>query len=173
MPKLTGIDFLKSIENSPKVILTTAYREYALQSYEYGVVDYLLKPITFKRFFKAVSKLQKITLEMDNTIVSSKVDSIFVHANRRGIKIVLAEVLYIEGLKDYVKIHCSKQTVVVKETLSQLSNRLPSSFLRVHRSYVVNTEKISAYTAKDIEVGDFEIPIGGTYKTLLFNFLKK
>lgn len=173
MPKLTGIDFLKSIRNSPKVVLTTAYREYAVDSYEYGVLDYLLKPITFKRFFKTVDKLQLNNSEEGQPTTSGKIESIFVHANKKQIKIVLEEVLYIEGLKDYVKIHLLDRRVIVKEHLSQILNRLPDTFLRVHRSYIVNTQKISAYTAKDVEIGDLEIPIGGTYKTLVLNSLKR
>ncbi len=173
MPKLTGIDFLKSIRNPPKVVLTTAYREYAIDSYEYGVVDYLLKPITFNRFFKAVNKLQMNNLELDKATTTSKIESIFVHANKKQIKIVLEEVLYIESLKDYVKIHFIDRRIIVKEHLSQILKSLPNTFLRVHRSYIINTKKISAYTAKDVEIGNFEIPIGGTYKTLVLNILKR
>lgn len=172
MPKLTGFDFLKSIQNPPKVILTTAYREYALDSYEFGIVDYILKPITFDRFFKAVNKLQLSNLELDKPSKTSDVESIFVYANKKQIKIELEDVLYIESLKDYVKIHFLDKKVVVKEQLSQLLSRLPQTFLRVHRSYIVNTKKISAFTAKDIEIGTIEIPIGGTYKDLVLNNLR-
>jgi DNA-binding LytR/AlgR family response regulator len=173
MPKLTGIDFLKSIKNSPKIILTTAYREYAVDSYEYGVLDYLLKPITFNRFFKAVNKLHSNPLEVEEQIESSMVESIFVYANKKQNKIILEEATHIEGLKDYVKIHLQERNFVVKETLSQILKRLPNSFLRVHRSYIVNIKKVTAYTAKDVELGHIEIPIGGSYKAFVINILSK
>lgn len=172
MPKLTGIDFLKSLHHHPKVILTTAYREYALESYEYEVVDYLLKPITFTRFLKAVNKLQENTVGKEEKAFSNEASSIFVQSNKKQIKVELEEVLYIESLKDYVKIHFLDKRVVVKEQLNQIQKRLPDTFLRTHRSYMVNTQKITAYTSKDIEIGDFEIPIGATYKDVVINYLK-
>jgi len=172
MPKLTGMDFLKSIQNPPKIILTTAYREYAVEGYEYGVVDYLLKPITFNRFFKAINRLQ-VNLKVQQSETNHQSESIFVHANKKQIKIDFAKVLYIESLKDYIKIHLKDKKVVVKESLSQIESRLPHTFLRVHRSYIVNCTKISAYTAKDVEIDAIEIPIGGTFKDFVLAYLKR
>ncbi|NQZ45850.1 MAG: response regulator transcription factor [Flavobacteriaceae bacterium] len=173
MPKLTGLDFLKTLTHPPQVILTTAYREYAVDSYEFGVVDYLLKPITFERFFKAVGKLQQPATPTEPREHASRQDAIFVQVNKKQLKIGLAEVLYIESLKDYVKIHLADRRVVVKEPLNQLLQRLPNTFLRVHRSYVVNTDQVTAYTAKDVEIGAQEIPIGGTYKEGVIDLLSR
>ncbi|MET1260592.1 LytTR family DNA-binding domain-containing protein [Flagellimonas sp. DF-77] len=172
MPKLTGLDFLKTLTHPPQVILTTAYREYAVDSYEFGVVDYLLKPITFERFFKAIGKLQQPTKSAEPREHSPRQEAIFVQANKKQLKINLAEVLYIESLKDYVKLHLADRRVVVKEPLNQLLQRLPNTFLRVHRSYVVNTDQVTAFTAKDVEIGTLEIPIGGTYKEGVLLVLK-
>lgn len=173
MPKLTGIDFLKSIPNPPSIIFTTAYREYALESYELQVVDYLLKPITFTRFFQAVKKLNIPILKPQHTIDATK-DHIYVYSNKKHIKVLLGDVLYIESIKDYLKIHMINETVVIKERISHFENQLPDSlFRRVHRSYIVNIPQVTAFTHNDIEIGKIEIPIGGMYKDKILGILKK
>ena len=169
MPTLTGIDFLKSLRNPPKVIFTTAYREYALESYELEVLDYLLKPIPFNRFFQAIDKYFK-------TIPSNKISSpdenskedianyIYVNVNKKHHKVLFDDILYVESLKDYIRIHTSENSIMTKEKISDFEQLLPSFFLRTHRSYIVNTEKITAFTSQDVEIGNLEIPLGISYK---------
>jgi len=178
MPLMTGIDFVKSLQHVPSIIFTTAYREYAVESYELEVVDYLLKPISFTRFFKAINKFlnskQKETEpvnRVDDIVVESP-DFIFVNANKKHIKILFEEILYVESIKDYVRIHTKEQRIVTKDKISEFEQKLPFTFLRVHRSFIVNTQKISAFTAHDIEIGAIEIPIGGSYKQKVIDRLK-
>jgi len=174
MPGLNGIDFIKSLANPPSIILTTAYREYAMESYEIEVVDYLLKPISFSRFFKAINKyLKSINIVAVEQVVEQKTSqgSIYVYSNKKNIKVYLEEILYIESLKDYVRIHTSQQQIISKDTISRYEELLPNSFLRVHRSFIINKEKISAFTQHDIEIGEQEIPIGSSYKKKVIELL--
>lgn len=176
MPLLSGIDFLKTIPNVPKVIFTTAYRHYAIESYELDVVDYLLKPISFSRFFKAINKYKSSTHIPVATItpVDEEVTNnhMYVNANKKHIKIEFDDILYIESIKDYIRIHLANSTVVTKESISNFENKLPSEFLRIHRSFIANTNKITAFTKVDIEIGTKEIPIGASYKENVISFLK-
>ena len=178
MPMLTGIEFLKSLSNPPRVIFTTAYREYAIESYELDVVDYLLKPISFDRFFKAINKYFKVVETKSVTVVAeSKLDDstrhIYVNMNKKHHKILFADILYAESLKDYVRIHTLDASIITKDKISDFEKKLPSSFLRTHRSYIVNQSKITAFTAQDIEIGDIEIPIGISYKKGVLEVLKQ
>jgi len=162
MPRLKGTDFLKNLENKPKVIFTTAFREYALEGFELNVVDYLLKPINFTRFLKAIGKF----LESTNTLVKPiEPTYTFVQSNKKNIKIMLDDVLYIVSMKEYVHIHFKDKKVVFKGGITAFEQKLNSRFARVHRSYIVNLNKITAYTKSDIEIGEIEIPIGESYKT--------
>ena len=176
MPLLTGIEFLKSLSNPPKVIFTTAYREYAIESYELEVVDYLLKPISFDRFFKAINKFFKTIESKPSTVVVSEPQEtskyIFVNANKKQHKISFSEIAYVESIKDYIRIHLTGKTIVTKDKISEFEHKLPSNFLRTHRSYIVNADKITAYTVNDIEIGELEIPIGISYKKQLLEKLK-
>lgn len=173
MPMITGLDFLKTLHHPPRVIFTTAYRDYAVESYELQVVDYLLKPITFSRFFQAVSKLNTPP-EAKEAKLSSGQDYLFVQVNRKNIKVVLDTILYVESLKDYLKIHTATETIVVKERISAFAKALPEDkFIQVHRSYIVAQEKVTAFTQQDIEIGRIEIPIGGSYKDYVLKVLKR
>ncbi len=161
MPLLKGTDFLKNLNKKPKVIFTTAFREYALEGFELNVVDYLLKPINFTRFLKAVEKF----LEVSNKGIGSLESTYtFVQSNKKNIKIILEDVLYVESMKEYVRVHFKDRKVVFKGGLTAFEQKLNPHFLRVHRSYIVNTNKITAYTKSDIEIGEIEIPIGNSYK---------
>ncbi len=178
MPGLTGIELIKSLQNPPDIIFTTAYRDYAVESYELNVVDYLLKPITINRFLKAINKyLDKTNTKkrLVNSISAHKEkdDFMYVSTNRKHIKISFEEVLYVESLKDYVCIHMPKEDIMTKYKISDFENKLPEYFLRVHRSYIINTKKITAYTSHDIEIDKHEIPIGVSYKKEVTIFLKK
>lgn len=177
MPLLTGIEFLKSLSNPPKVIFTTAYREYAIESYELEVVDYLLKPISFDRFFKAINKYFKTVeiKEKKEVVVSGKeynTGFMYVNVNKKHHKILFSEILYAESLKDYVQIHTKETSIITKDKISDFEQKLPEHFLRTHRSYIVNTNKITAYTTKDVEIGELEIPIGISYKKQVMQNLK-
>ncbi len=177
MPLLSGIDFIKTIPNVPKVIFTTAYRNYAIESYELDVVDYLLKPISFSRFFKAINKYKTMVQlpisTMDQTGEVLINDHIYVNANKKFIKVEFDEILYVESLKDYVGIHLSDKTVVTKDAISNFETKLSSQFLRIHRSFIVNTKRVTAFTKVDVEIGDTELPIGTSYKENVMLFLKK
>lgn len=176
MPLLNGIDFLKALDNPPKVIFTTAYRNYAVESYELNIVDYLLKPISFTRFFKAINKYQSLTNLPISRIEQKEEklinDHIYVNANKKFIKINFDQIHYIESLKDYIKIHLEEKKVVTKDSISNFEQKLPQEFLRIHRSFIVNTTKITAFTKLDVEIGDKEIPIGVSYKNRVTDFLK-
>ncbi len=177
MPLLTGIEFLKSLSNPPKVIFTTAYREYAVDGYELDVVDYLLKPISFDRFFKAINKYFKTVESTYSTAVDTTENKqssgfIYVNVNKKHYKVLFSEILYAESLKDYVQIHTKEKTIITKDKISDFEQKLPKHFIRIHRSYIVNMDEITAYTAHDVELGRLEIPIGVSYKKQLLKILK-
>ncbi|WP_271784493.1 LytR/AlgR family response regulator transcription factor [Aquimarina algiphila] len=174
MPVLKGLDFLKAVKNPPKVIITTAYREYAIQGYDLDIVDYLLKPISFDRFVKAVDRYYERTQSPILTITQeeSKDAFFYVNVNKKHIKIIFEDILYIESLKDYVRIHTVHQKLVVKSNIGKIETQLPSTlFLRTHRSYIVAINRITAYTQKDIEIGEIEIPVGSSYSSKVFSLL--
>ncbi len=177
MPTLTGIDFLKSLSNTPKVIFTTAYREYAIESYELEVLDYLLKPIPFERFFKAVDKYFKSVSSINTQTLLSKPTEmpnyIQINMNKKHHRILFDDIIYAESLKDYVKVHTKGMSIITKEKISDFETKLPDFFIRTHRSYIVNSKKITAFTSQDVELGDKEIPIGISYKQQVFAILKK
>lgn len=177
MPKLTGIDFLKTLQHPPKVIFTTAYRDYALESYELNAIDYLLKPISFDRLLKAIGKvygqMTTITPDITSTIIENG-DHIYVKADKKMVKIKLNEVLHIESLKDYVRIKTTNKTIITHQKISQLEEKLPKNdFLRVHRSYIIATQKVDSFSGAIIEIGEKEIPIGRNYKNQVISFLNE
>jgi DNA-binding LytR/AlgR family response regulator len=167
MPFISGIEFIRSLKNPPAVILTTAYKEFALESYDLNVVDYLLKPISFERFLKAINKLDIDVSDVPKPVVTdTKSDSfIYVKSEKKNVKILLKEILFIESLKDYIKIHTIDKTIITQVSISTIEQRLPDNFLRVHRSFIVAKDKITAYTQHDLEIGKLQIPIGRNYKT--------
>lgn len=175
MPLLSGIDFLKTLQNPPKVIFTTAYRNYAMESYDLDVVDYLLKPISFIRFLKAVNKYKSlVNIAIPESAIKEEVanDHLYVNTNRKFMKLNFKDVLYIESLKDYVKIYLNDKSVITKDSIRNFIKKLPKEFLRIHRSFIVNTNKITAFTKVDVEIGEREIPIGASYKEDVIGFLK-
>jgi len=172
MPVLKGTDFLKNLVHKPKVIFTTAHREYAIESYELNVVDYLLKPIVFNRFFKAIEKFLDTQIVVNSSAKTTELTHIFVQSNKKNIKVSYDEILYVESIKDYIKIHTTESQLVIKHGISAFEEKLDSRFLRVHRSYIVNSQKVTAYTKQDIEIGDLEIPIGDLYKKTTLEKLK-
>lgn len=169
MPFISGIDFIKSMQNAPQIIITTAHREFAVESYELNVLDYLLKPISFERFLKAIDKLDHPGSEnLKPPAEDSQSDSfIYVKSERKNLKILLNEILYIESLKDYIKIHTANKTIITQVPISEIERRLPEKFLRVHRSFIIAKDKITAYTQHDLEIGKHQIPIGRNYKAIV------
>ncbi|WP_394748930.1 LytR/AlgR family response regulator transcription factor [Spongiimicrobium salis] len=169
MPVVTGIDFIKHTKIQPKVIITTAYREYALEGYELDIIDYLLKPISFIRFYKSINKYKALqSPSLPSSSLETTTDHIFVNANKRMIRILFNDILFIDSIKDYVRIHTQTDTVITKDKISTFIQRLPSHFLRSHRSYIINTNKIASLTSKDvILVTGMEIPIGASYKEII------
>jgi two-component system LytT family response regulator len=178
MPQLTGIDFLKTLKKAPAVIFTTAYREYALEGYELDVVDYLLKPITFDRFFKAIEKYHLRVAPPGNAqkIISSKQESfIYIKTGNKFHKIDSAEIIFIESVKDYIVVHRDgKEKLTAKYKISDLEEDLKGkNFLRIHRSFIINPSWISAFTHQDVELGAVQLPIGNSYKEYAMKMLKK
>lgn len=171
MPKITGVEFLKTLNHPPKVIFTTAYRDYALDAYELDVIDYLLKPISFERFMKAINKYYEIAsgdFLIYNQSSSNGTDAtpyIYIKADKKFHKVYLNEILYIEALKDYLKIHCVNKKLVTLGQIGEFEKKLPENlFVRVHRSYIAALEKITAFNATQVDIGEKEIPIGRSYK---------
>jgi len=177
MPQLTGLDFLKSLTKPPKVIITTAYREYALDGYELDVIDYLLKPIPFERFMKAINKYyqsvsEPIMVSGSNHNAEDSNSFIYVKADKKTVKILLNEIVFIESLKDYVQIHTSKTSIVTKNQISKLEEKLPQDkFVRIHKSFIVSISKINAFTSNTIEIKNKELPIGRNYKNIVMKAL--
>ena len=177
MPKLSGIDFLKTLKQPPKVIFTTAFRDYALEGFELEIVDYLLKPIPFERFLKAVAKVLHHPATTTPAAPKQEVipdNYVYFKVDKKMIKTKMTDVLYIESIKDYVKVKTSDKEIVTQQKISYLEESLPrEQFLRIHRSFIVNLEKIDAYTATDVEIGKQSIPIGRNYKNDVMKILAK
>ena len=176
MPQLKGTDFLKTLKHPPKVIFTTAYSEYALEGYELDAIDYLMKPVPFDRFLKAVNKAYQFALpKKDNfpeTAEKKSASFIYFRADRKMIKVMLQDISYIESMKDYVKVYTSNGTIVTKQSISSVEAMLPEkSFIRIHRSYIVSLDKIKTFTSELIEVDKTEVPIGKLYRNGVMKIL--
>ncbi|MBN9297738.1 MAG: response regulator transcription factor [Filimonas sp.] len=171
LPQLTGTDFLKTLRNPPKVIFTTAYQEYALEGYELDAVDYLLKPIRFDRFIKAINKAFQLsgykTMPEEAPVRESHQQDSFVYfrADRKMVKVMLTDILYIESMKDYVKVIMTDGLLVTKQSITSVEAMLPAKmFIRCHRSFIVSLAHIKTFTTEVIEIGKAEIPIGKLYR---------
>ncbi|OKS88775.1 LytR/AlgR family response regulator transcription factor [Mucilaginibacter polytrichastri] len=170
MPHLTGIELLRTLKNPPAIVLTTAYREYALEGYELNVIDYLLKPISFDRFIKAIDRYESLrnpknfNLSNQRAVDASPDGFIYVKSDKKMVRVQLKDILYIEGLKDYVKIHFEGKSLVTYRSLISFEEMLSANhFLRVHRSFIISLDHISAYSAAQIEIDKIIIPIGNSY----------
>ena len=187
MPQLTGIDFLKTLTRPPLVIFTTAYPNYALEGFELNALDYLLKPISLERFIKAVNKaVEQIKLQRNEPGSASSnaaegsdhPDYIFVKADKKLIKVNYHDIIYIEGLKDYVIIRMENQRVITLQTMKSLEDKLPAPrFKRIHRSYIINIDKINAIVGNMVEVMEKNLPkhlpIGKNYRDELNDMIEK
>jgi len=176
LPKLKGLDFIKTLKNPPNIIITTAYHEYALQGYELNVVDYLMKPIAFNRFLVAVNKLRQSneTTPAQPAMTENERGYLFFNVSKKKVKVYFDEVLYIESVKEYINISTTNKSILVKFQLSQMETLLPkNNFIRIHRSFIVAKSKIDAFSATDVEINNKLIPIGRSYKELVLSVIEK
>lgn len=173
LPKLNGMDLLKTLRGNYPVILTTAYHQYALQGYELDVVDYLLKPIEFSRFVQGVNKVfARLGLAPETKTKEEKYH--FFNVDKTRVKVMEADILYIESLKDYVRIYTGDKKIITKFRIGEMEELLrDGNFLRIHKSYIVNAGKISAYSATGVEINSKKLPIGRTYRKNAGSFLLK
>jgi DNA-binding LytR/AlgR family response regulator len=177
MPDISGLQLLREIQPKPLVILITAYEKYALEGFELDVVDYLVKPVSYNRFLKAAVKARDLTLLHRAALTGKVVDepqgvaeSMFVKSDYKQVRVNYSEILYIEGLKDYVKIYTSEKPVITQMSIKAIAGMLPEKgFIRVHRSFIVNLQKIQFVHRMQIRVGNKDIPIGGSYRESFFN----
>jgi two-component system, LytTR family, response regulator len=171
MPHLLGTNFLRTLKNPPKVIFTTAYRKYAVEGFELDAVDFLLKPINFERFLKGVNKVLQVNLQGNTDVVSSESPAesvppfLYFRANRKMVKVLFNEIMYIEGLNDYIKIITINKTIITKHLLASLEEMLPpNEFIRIHKSFIIAINKIESFNADSVEIGKKEIPVGRLFK---------
>lgn len=167
LPGISGLQFLQSLPTIPLVVLTTAYAEYAVEGYEFNVIDYLLKPISFERFSKTVSKIVDGRMLPQLSGESRKLagDHFFVKSNSKFFRVNFSSINYIEGMKDYLKIHTGESTLITHQTMTDIEKLLPpGKFIRVHKSYIVAIPHIRAIYGNSIEVNSVTIPIGSSYK---------
>lgn len=165
MPEMTGLELIESMQHKPQIIITTAYREYAVEGFDLDVLDYLVKPIPFKRFVKAIDKFLDLYTSKPLNPPPESPAFILVKADRKTLKITLDDIIYIEGIKDYVRIVLPGQKIMTKTSIGNFFEELPADrFIRVHKSFIVARGKITAWSAQNVELGGVEIPVGRTYK---------
>ncbi|MBA6155089.1 response regulator transcription factor [Tenacibaculum sp. S7007] len=170
MPKLKGFEFLKALQNPPKVIVTTAYQEHALEGYELNIVDYLLKPFSFERFIKAINKIDvsNTKASVASTLTSKSDERIFVKSSKKMIQINLKDILFVEAIGNYCKIITVDDEIQIREKISDFINVLPTDkFFQVHKSFIISKNHINSIEGNRIFINDFIIPIGKVYKTNL------
>ena len=168
MPKMTGLTLLRSLNVGPKVIVTTAFRDYALDAFELDVIDYLLKPISQDRFLKSISKYhvyagKLLPSEGEKSVYASSY--IFLKVGREQVKVFLKDILFIEGLKDYIKVHTAEKMLIAYDRLGYMEEKLPEThFQRVHKSFIIALDKVRHFNSDSTRIGDRDIPIGRMYK---------
>lgn len=167
MPGITGLEFLKILKNRPQVILTTAYRDYALDGFEYEVTDYLLKPIALERFLQAIHKVRQTDTPKSMTPAAPKItrESIIIKQDKKLYKVFLDEISHIEGLKDYVKVHTSRRLYITYHTMQGILKELNAGdFMRVHKSFIINLQQFRSLEGSIISLTDKTVPLGRTYR---------
>lgn len=175
MPKLMGFDFLKTLPNSPKVIVTTAYKEYALEGYELNIIDYLLKPFSFERFLKAINKATHLRSDSCQLQAKNKgVDQyIFLYSDKKHVQVKLDDILFVEAAGNYCKVVLNENQILIREKISDVLELLsPEKFIQVHKSYIVAKSKITVIEGNRIQINDNQIPIGKLYKMNVLDSLK-
>ncbi|MBN2519102.1 MAG: response regulator transcription factor [Bacteroidales bacterium] len=181
MPNITGLDFVKTLDQPPMIIFTTAYSSHALEGFELNAIDYLVKPISFERFFKAISKAYEIynlkknkNISQDLSETTDPVNFLMVKSEYKTVKVNLNEILYIEGLKDYLKIYIGQKPLLTKSTLKNIEEKLPpDKFIRVHKSYIVSIAHINSIANNRIIIGEKLIPVGNQYKLNFYTVIDK
>jgi DNA-binding LytR/AlgR family response regulator len=175
LPKILGTSFVRTLHNPPKIIFTTAHSEYAAEAFELDAVDYLLKPITFERFLKGVNKVTNLIIPAEMTSVPQSHGFLYFRAERKMVKVFLADIQYVESIKDYINIfRCGLPPLHVKQSITAIESLLPANlFVRIHRSYIVSINKTTAYTYHDVEIGQIELPIGRQYAAAVKTFASK
>jgi len=169
MPKLSGIEFLKTMKNPPLVILTTAYTEYAMEGYELNVLDYLVKPFSFARFLKAIQKAEQQFQLIQKSVTDEKAESVFIKSNKKTYQVRFGEIIYVEGLGDYIKIYTEKTHLVTNLSMKKMEELLPSNeFYRIHKSHIVNRTKIIAIEGNMVELSGIKLTIGSNYRSDFF-----
>lgn len=171
MPQITGIDLLRSIKDCPRVILTTAFREYAYDAYDLDVADYLLKPISFERFLRGLSKIYQIKKQPESEALPGTDPTAYSEAylyfkeDREMVKVFLDDIQYIESLRDYVRVKTEEKQIITYQKISYLEQKLPENkFIRIHRSFIIPLDKVLSFTANTVKVGCKDLPIGRNYK---------
>lgn len=168
LPKLKGIDFLKSLEHPPQVIITTAYHEYAVEGFNLNVTDYLLKPFEFKRFLTAIDKLSSSKQEVKNT---KEQDFIFLRSERKQVKVLFSDILFIESQREYIKVVTTEKEYISRMSTHEIEKMLPEHlFKRIHRSYIISVNKIKSYTSEMIDVDGITLPIGRGYRDVMLGY---
>ena len=169
LPKLKGMAFLKTLTHPPAVIITTAYHQYAVEGFSLNVTDYLLKPFEFERFLVAVNKVKATQAQKQQVgEIKEAKDYMFVNVQKKRVKILYSEIIYIESQQEYIKVVTTKKTYFSKLTTSEMESLLPSHlFKRIHRSYIVSVNKIDSYNAEAVEVSGISIPIGRSYRDIM------
>ena len=174
MPELTGIDFIKSLSNRPLVIFTTAYSNYAMEGFNLDVLDYLLKPIAFDRFLKAVDKASRLLSSEPEGNQENSEEFLFVKSDGKMVKVRYDDVLFVEGMKDYVQIQMSDQRLIVHQTMKKMERALPPDrFLRIHKSFLVAIEKIESLDGNLLEVGKHQLSVGANYRDDLLAHIQR
>ncbi|HSF53659.1 MAG TPA: LytTR family DNA-binding domain-containing protein [Algoriphagus sp.] len=177
MPKLRGFEFLKTLPHPPKVIVTTAYKEYALEGYELNIVDYLLKPFSFERFLKAINKASiepsKPALILKDEVRETRLERIFLRTNNKHVQVALDDILFVEASGNYIKMVLKDQVITLRGTLSSLSEHIPmGDFVQVHRSFMVARQHIKSIEGNQITIDNYTVPIGKLFKDQLDRLLK-
>jgi DNA-binding LytR/AlgR family response regulator len=174
MPKLSGIEFLKTLKKQPLVILTTAYTEYAMEGYELNILDYLVKPFSFVRFLKAIQKAEQQFQLIQKNTTEEKAESVFIKSNKKTYQVRFNEIIYVEGLGDYIKIYTEKSHLVTNLSMKKMEELLPENeFYRIHKSHIVNLKKINAIEGNMIELPNIKLTIGSNYRVDFFSKISK
>jgi len=178
MPRMNGLELIKSLQERPRIILTTAYREFAVEGFELDVLDYLVKPISFERFLKSISKYHQYNVLKQPAQLSNKEEAfekayMYFKVNKDLVKVFLSEIIYIESIKDYVKIVTPGRCIITYQRIGYMEEKLPENkFVRVHKSYIVAVDKIVSYNNEEVNVQSFSLPIGRNYKQQFLRSLK-
>ncbi|MBN8577242.1 MAG: response regulator transcription factor [Cytophagales bacterium] len=176
MPRMTGLELLRSLKYMPKVIITTAFREHALEAFDLDVIDYLLKPISRDRFLKSISKFHAYSEKPTGALQVSPFEQsyMFLKVGKEQVKVFLKDIEYIEGLKDYIKVHTQSKMYIAYDRLGYMEEKLPNAqFVRIHKSFIVALHKISKFTSEAAHIGAREIPVGRVYKQNFITMISK